>query len=352
MRTVIGASTPGQRLTVPSPGSGGPAGGDALAAHARLLTAELSRRWSSAPDSLESMFRYALGVPGKLFRPILLLESALAVGGQVGDVLPAAVGTECGHVASLIHDDIIDGDDVRRGQQAVHRKYGTDNAIVAGDALIFQLFLCLAECRQAGVPGDRIVSAMEIVARSGIELCRGQTLEAQITQDAVHDVETYLDMIGMKTAALFRGACQSGAVLGGGPADWVRALGDYGNSLGTAFQIQDDLLTYVGDRTAMGKPAASDIRNGRLTLPVILAYRAGGGPDRRVLDAALGGDGCAEEALYGVRMVLERTGALDASAELAVRYAGAARRALEELPPSPSRHRLAGFAELAVSRSW
>ena len=130
---------------------------------------ELANRWMGDVDLLHAMCKHALIPAGKLFRPMLLLDSALAVGGKIEHVLPAAVGSEYGHTASLIHDDIIDADDMRRGRASVHRKFGVESAIIAGDSLIFRLFLCLAECRHTNVSADRIVAALEIAAISGIE---------------------------------------------------------------------------------------------------------------------------------------------------------------------------------------
>ncbi len=315
-----------------------------------LLQSDVDSRWSSGRDSLEEICAYAMTAPGKLFRPILLLESALAVGGRVADVLPAAVGTECGHVASLIHDDIIDKDVTRRGRDAVYRKFGVDNAIVAGDALIFQLFLCLAECRRTGVAADRIVSALEIVARSGVDLCRGQTLEAEITEKALRDIETYILMIRMKTGALFSGACQSGAILGGGSPESVKALGIYGDHLGIAFQIYDDLLAYVSDGTTTGKPVMSDIHNRRPTLPIILAYQTATPEDVALLDTVFAGGLDDDEALRAVTEVLGRTDAVERSADAARTHSHVARQALAELPFTQSRDILEGFTDRVVDR--
>jgi geranylgeranyl pyrophosphate synthase len=356
----LNAPDPGKALLRQEPISGGCArherhdvhASPSAPSHEQMLRSELmTRSRSSRPDPLGRVLEHALSVPGKLARPILLLESALAVGGAATEVLPAAVGAEFGHVASLIHDDIIDGDEERRNQLAVHAKFGTDTAIVVGDALIFQMFRCLAECRQAGVAEGRIVTALEILADCGGDLCRGQLLETEITQQRLLSIDAYLEMVELKTAALFSGACRSGAVLAGGQDEWVRALGRYGISLGIAFQIQDDLLPYVGDPVSMGKPAASDLRNGRLTLPVMLAYRDGGPPVSKVLDAALSGDIAGQRAVRAVGEVLQTAGAIDASADMAKRHSAAAKQVLAVLPPSASRERLAGFADQVVGRA-
>jgi geranylgeranyl pyrophosphate synthase len=335
-------------MTITSGVVTGPADEPTMDATAQLR-AMIGARWSAGPDPLDAMCGYALATPGKLFRPVLLLESAKIVGGDMSVVMPAAVGTECGHVASLIHDDIIDGDEVRRGQEAVHRRFGADAAIVAGDALIFDSFLTLAECLRTGAKEERIVAALEAAALGGIEMCRGQALEAEICARRILDADTYLRMITMKTAAFFRYACKGGAILAGAPPAWVATLGDYGEHLGIAFQIQDDLLPYLGDDASTGKPADSDIRNGRLTLPIIEAYRYGAADDSAVLDAAMRGD-LDDEALPKVTSILHRTGAIEACSRLARQHADAARDALVIFPHSPSRDLLTLFAARAADR--
>lgn len=321
-----------------------------LSRYAELLQRELIQTWECNGDSLAVMALYALGVPGKMLRPILLLESALAVGGQLEQVLPAAVGTECGHVASLTHDDIIDGDEIRRGQLAVHRRFSVEDAIVAGDALIFQLFLSLARCRHAGVTGERVAAALEVVATAGVMLCRGQILESEITARQQCSVDVYREMIALKTAALFEGSCMSGAILAGAPEALCQALGTYGRELGIAFQMADDLLPYLSSEEAAGKSALSDVRNRRLTLPVLMAQEAAETADKSALSAAFGGTMPTNEALEVVRGVLERTGAVTKCVQMAMSHAHKAQRALDQLPVSASRERLEAFARQAVMR--
>jgi geranylgeranyl diphosphate synthase type I len=265
-------------------------------------------------------------------------------------VLPAAVGAECGHVASLIHDDIIDGDTMRRGRASVPYKYGTPDAIIAGDALIFHLFACLAECRETGVPDGRVTAAMAALADAGLALCKGQSLESELHRSRVFDLASYVTMIRLKTASSFRAACEIGAILGGGTPDEVSALTGYGDALGTAFQIHDDLLPYTSDSRTAGKAATSDIRNGRATLPVILAYRAGTDPDRELIDDCLAGATDPTLTLSRMAEILARTGAIAAAADVARQRARWARRALDVLPPTGSRDTLAHYADLAIER--
>jgi geranylgeranyl pyrophosphate synthase len=318
--------------------------------HRLLLALELRGRWTGAGTDLAAICQYAIEPAGKMLRPLLLLESAIAVGGQSRQVLPAAVGAECGHVASLIHDDIIDHDDLRRGKPSVQHAYGIDAAIVAGDTLIFDLFLGLAECRETGVPEGRIVRALTAVAKAGIDMCLGQSLESELCRSRCFDVDRYMHVAELKTAAFFRGACEIGAILGGGGAEHVASLAAYGLNIGTAFQIWDDLLAFAGGNDA-GKPQTSDIRNGRLTLPVILAHRFASARDQRVIEHALSGAGEAADGLHAVQRIAEVSGALGRARQVASMKARMAQSALLSIPASDSRERLEHLCDLALERT-
>lgn len=343
----------------PSPGEPGRGAtspvGTAMAGVAQLsemVRRQLEEHWAQRAGLVDSICSYALLPTGKLFRPVLLLESTAAVGGELAGSLPAAAGAECGHVASLIHDDIIDGDDLRRGRASVPYKYGIPDAIVAGDALIFRLFASLAECRAAGVPDNYVVSALDAVARAGIDLCDGQALESELCGNEAATIAAYVRMARLKTGALFRSACECGAILGGGCPRWVRRLASYGEHLGLAFQIRDDLLPYTSDSLTTGKCATSDIQNRRWTLPVILAYQDAGQPERQAICAALSGAGDSGQAFALLNQALAATGAVRKAAEMARGYAKISLSALAALPASPSRSRLERFAEMVIERDF
>lgn len=323
---------------------------EGLESLAAVVSRQLEQRWAHEPGLLGTICHYALVPTGKLFRPVLLLDSALSVGGLLSSVLPAAVGAECGHVASLIHDDIIDNDDLRRGRASVPHRYGIGDAIVAGDALIFDLFASLAECRHTGVPDGQVVAALEAVARAGLDLCRGQSMEAELCRGLCLDVDSYLTMISLKTAAYFRGVCESGAILGGGPPGLVDTLRGYGEQLGLAFQIHDDLLPYISGVHNTGKPDTSDVRNGRLTLPVIIAHERGTATQREQVRRCLTDPADPVEALTILCGLVDHTDAVGAARTMARDCAEEALVSLEALPPSPSRQRLRDIAELVLTR--
>ncbi len=315
------------------------------------LQVEIDQRWGVTDEFLNHICRYALIPNGKLFRPILLLESCMAVGGDPIAVMPAAVGAEYGHVASLIHDDIIDADEMRRGRTSVFHKFGLSNAILSGDALIFHLFLCLAECKTRNISDDRVVEALRVVAMSGVDLCRGQSLEAEICGDLQCSIDTYTLMIKLKTAAFFRGSSECGAVLGGGTPEQVDVMAQYGDHLGIAFQISDDLLGYTSSDQLTGKSAHSDVKNKRLTLPVIYAYNNGSEADRALITAIFNDEYAPDESFQLMQRCLEDSGAIAKAQETALNHAKRAHDVLDILPPSTSRDRMHYYIDLAVNRN-
>lgn len=304
---------------------------------AALLEAEFAWRWpDSTTAGLDAVHYYALIPSGKLLRPLLVVRSALAVGGDSSRVLPAAVGIECVHVGSLMHDDIIDKDLTRRGRPAAHTVFGHEQAIVAGNALYFSWFAGLAECARHGIPSDRIAWAMAVQADSGISTCRGAFEELTMAGGLDCPAEAYLVMAGWKTGALLEAACRVGAILGGGEDSAVDLLGAFGYDLGIAFQIRDDLLPYdMATSEVMGKPGDSDLRNHRPTLPVLLAYQRATVAGRDAIRRALLDDTNPQAAFGAMRALLEKTGALVAAQAMADQFAQRARKTLTELPPSP-----------------
>ncbi|MEV4624758.1 polyprenyl synthetase family protein [Micromonospora sp. NPDC049523] len=321
----------------------------------QLLRDALDHRWPATTDStdrLSTIHRYALLPAGKLIRPIMMLESAGAVGGRPEDILPAALGLEYLHVATLVHDDIIDADEVRRGRPAVPSVYGMPDSIVAGDALIFTAFEAITECRAAGVPDAAIGTAVAILARAGTDLCRGQVLEAQLVGDPGVEVETYVEMVRLKTGALFRAVCQIGATLAGADPTRCAQLASYGEHLGIAFQIRDDLLAYTTPAVESGKSPANDLANGRPTLPVLLAYRAGDPDQRRRLVEALRRRSADPAALADFHELLHETGALESAPEHITDHLDRARLQLSTLESSPSVSVLAGITRWATAREW
>lgn len=339
--------TPNAGPGVSHPQLGGPAHAELVA----RLSRDLEARWSAdTPDTLDAMCRHALVPAGKLFRPLLLLECAIAVGGDIDAVLPAALGAESGHVGSLVHDDIMDDDDLRRGRSSVQHRYGVGPAIVAGDALIFDLFANVAACAGAGAAATRVVQAIEVIAGVGIDLCRGQGLEHHLTTSRSFDLDLYLSVARLKTASYFRCVCQVGALLGNADIATVSTLGHFGELVGCAFQYRDDLLGYTSTSAQTGKPASSDIKNGRITLPIVLAHHLSNATVRAEISRLLFDDAQAPGGIDRITHLVARSGALDRAMIMADDTVARARAVLHTIPPTPARDRLDALARLASRR--
>ncbi|MCL4545594.1 MAG: polyprenyl synthetase family protein [Chloroflexi bacterium] len=313
------------------------------------LVGGLARR-ESVSHTLREACLYAVGPQGKMIRPALMLEACRSVGGNPEQILPAVAGTEYGHTASLIHDDLIDGDSIRRGQEAVHRRFGVDYAILGGDYLIFQTYLCFTRCYELGVSSDRVVRAIRILSETCLDMCEGQALEVELAGNCRMTQQQYMAVIHRKTATFTSSAAEIGGVLGGGTESQMQALRQYGIQLGLAFQITDDILPYIEDPSTLRKPADSDLANRRVTLPIIYALQLCAPEERAWI-----------EALFSVRhpdvqeherlaQLVRRCGAANRALDDARRASYEATRQVEQLPHTPSRDLLSALADLAVER--
>ncbi|WP_406690039.1 polyprenyl synthetase family protein [Saccharopolyspora sp. ID03-671] len=311
-----------------------------------LLGREMDKRWSAVADRTEQMAGHALLAPGKMLRPVLLLTSAEATGGNSAPLLPAALAVEYLHVATLVHDDIIDDDELRRGRQTVHARYGMADALVTGDFLILTMVTALSEC--SAEPGA-VLEAARVLAGAGADVCRGQVRESEMAGDLTCPVADYQEMAALKTGALFRGACRAGAILGGATPEQADAVTRYAEHLGVGFQIYDDLLPYLGEGT--GKPATSDVANLRPTTPVLVGHENADSAGKARFAEALSGELPAEEAHRLMRELLESTGALELSRSRAAEEITAARDSLAGLPGAEAVERMRAIADLSIDRS-
>lgn len=311
-----------------------------------LLHRELSARWPETTDSLDAIARYAMVPAGKFLRPVMTLTVAEAVGGNPADVVPAALAMEYLHVATLTHDDIIDGDTVRRGRPTVHAAYGMSEAIVTGDHLIFAAFAAIAASPSSP---QAVAESIAALAEAGSDLCRGQMLEAELVGDPTAGVARYLEMARLKTGALFRAVCSIGALLGGAEHAQATALAEYGEDLGVAFQIRDDLIVFADPDVTVDKPTTSDLVNGRPTLPVLMAYEAADATGRQALSSALARRSANAPEFEEFRRALIDTGAVARCHERAEAYGQRAIEGLAGLTPSGSVDVLTEIVRWAVT---
>ncbi|AWN24856.1 polyprenyl synthetase family protein [Streptomyces sp. NEAU-S7GS2] len=315
----------------------------------RLLTTELERQQTGYDTGVQAMGREAVLPPGKLLRPVLLVEAAAAVGMPPADAVPAALSVEYLHVGALCHD-VIDGDALRRGRPTVAARHGSPSAIVTGDLLIMASFQALADCTGRAVPAARVLAVVRVLAAAGVDLCRGQVMEETLQAASECSLSSYLKMVALKTSSLFRAAGMGGVLLAGGSGPERAAVRQFAEFLGQALQMSDDLLPYVSDTAQSGKPALSDMVNQCPTYPLLLCLQNAGSADRTKIADAISGVHPPEESFKTVCEVLTRTGTLEKAQSEARRQAALAKESLLGLRPGPARETLAAVADLCVDR--
>lgn len=298
------------------------------------------------PEPLAQAARWYPEAGGKRLRPVMALLACEAAGGAPEAAVPAALAIELVHNFSLVHDDIMDEDETRRGRESVHVKWDHATAILAGDLLLARAFEALARIPDASAHQD----ASRALAVAVRRLCEGQALDVAFeTRDDVTR-EEYVRMIDGKTAVLFEAATRCGALASGADEAAVEALATYGSAFGLAFQVADDLLDVTASAKQTGKPWASDVRAGKRTLLALDVLSSAGGKDGEAFRAAWGKRDATEEELRAAVDALERSGAILRARKLVDEHAARADAALAPLPPSEAKDALARLNRWATRR--
>jgi octaprenyl-diphosphate synthase len=303
---------------------------------------EFVRQVESRVQLIPQIGRYIAASGGKRIRPAVLLLAARLAGysGERGVLYGSVV--EFIHTATLVHDDIIDEAEVRRGQRSVHSRWGNDITVLLGDYLYIKS-MALALTQDS-------LDIIRLLCDVTLRMIEGELYQLTKTGDVGITEDEHFEIIRRKTAYLFAGCAQIGGMLGETSADERQALWDYGFNLGVAFQLVDDLLDYTADETALGKPAASDLREGKVTLPII-HLRDGGPPRGRELVERIVRDRDASvEDWRELRRLLVEHGAIDAATRRAQQFAGRAKQFLTVFPASRPREALEGIADYVLLR--
>lgn len=296
----------------------------------------------SRVELIPQIGRYLQTSGGKRVRPALLLMAA-RLGGYRGDrAVNYASVVEFIHTATLVHDDIIDDSDLRRGRMAVHSRWGNDVTVLLGDYLyIKSMGMALAY--------DSL-DVVRLLCDVTLRMIEGEIYQLTKTGDADIAEEEHFEIIRRKTACLFGGCAEIGGMLGGVSQERREALREYGFNLGVAFQLVDDLLDFTADQAALGKPVGGDLREGKVTLPVILLLQRDGGRARELVDAAIRDRDVPPESWRELSALLREHRAIDDAYERAVEHASAARRRLTVFPPSPERDALESLPDYVLAR--
>jgi len=295
------------------------------------------------PEELYRASRYLVDAGGKRLRPAVLILAAEAVGSDLKTVLPAAVAVELVHNFTLIHDDIMDKDDVRRGMPAVHIKWGEAGAILAGDTLYSKAFEILSKVENEP---SRILKCMDVLSKTCTEICEGQWLDMDFEKREKVIESEYLEMVEKKTSVLYAAAAKIGALLGGASDETANALFEYGRLIGIGFQMYDDVLDMITPQEILGKVRGSDLKEGKYTLIVIDAFNKG-----VKLDMFGQGEATLEETEEAVRILTE-CGSIDYVKNLAISYINAGKAKLDILNDTPEKELLLQIADYMISRQY
>ncbi len=303
---------------------------------------EFGRHLQSQVDLIPRIGKYIQTSGGKRVRPaVLLMVSRLC--GYTGDraVLHAAV-VEFIHTATLVHDDIIDDSELRRGRLAVHSQWGNDITVLLGDFLYIKA-MSLALSQDS-------LDIVRLLCDATLRMIEGEIYQLTKNGDIDISEDEHFDIIRRKTAYLFSASAQIGGMLGTATPEQLRALRDYGFHLGIAFQLMDDLLDFTGDSAALGKPVGGDLREGKLTLPVIRLLQ-GGDPVARELVAEIVRERTVTLDRWAeLCRLLDESGALEFATRRAMQYGEAARDYLSVFPETPEREALSALAEYVLTR--
>ncbi|MFN9131438.1 MAG: polyprenyl synthetase family protein [Phycisphaerales bacterium] len=333
---------------------------DHLAGSLSLVERRVADALRSDLPAVHSLCRHVARYHGKMIRPALTILSALAAGQAAqphasvatdphtptpDPILVVATVCEMVHLATLVHDDVLDTADTRRGQGTINALHGNEAAVILGDYLFSAAFhLCSSL-------GDKDTS--QSIASVGMTLCAGELLQNAHRHDLSLDEATYFGIVERKTASLIAAACRLGAKHAGAPANLVAALERFGLRLGVAFQIQDDLLDLTGDQRIVGKSLLKDLEKGKLTLPMIHHLTTADAVQRgRTLLLLEDAADRASDTAEALRRALESTRSIAHARTVAETLVREAREALGQCPPSPARRMMELMADAVVTRAF
>ena len=313
----------------------------AIIAHDMLeVDRVIAQRLDSGVPLVGQVSRYIIAAGGKRLRPALLLLCCGAMGFTGAQRFKMSAVVEFIHTATLLHDDVVDDSALRRGNATANETFGNPASVLVGDFLYSRAFQMMVEA------GDMRI--MAVLADATNVIAEGEVLQLMNMHNAELDEASYLQVIRSKTAKLFEASARVGAILSGCTPELETACADYGQALGTAFQVIDDVLDYAGNSEVMGKSLGDDLREGKATLPLIAAMRLGTPDDRALVKSAIeAGD---SDRLQEVIQIVHRTGALDVARQAAGAEAARAVTAARQLPPGPHADCLIELATTLLQR--
>lgn len=302
--------------------------------------------WKREPYGLYEPIEYTLASGGKRLRPRLVLLAAEMFGGKEEKVLPAALAIEVFHNFTLLHDDVMDKADIRRGRPTVHVRWNDNTAILSGDQMVIEAYTLLSR-----VPADRLSETLRLFNKMATEICEGQQYDMEFEGREQVSIEEYMQMIRLKTSVLLATALQIGAYIAGANAAQQKALYEYGINIGLAFQIQDDILDVYGDPRTFGKAIGGDICCNKKTYMLLTALQRADDETRAELEQWLQTQDKSDEKIRAVTDIYTRTGAREVCETVMQLHTHEALSQLNALPQNDATEQLRKLAEKLVMRT-
>lgn len=286
---------------------------------------------------------YILNSGGKRYRPMLLLLSARLCGYKGESHIPLAGVVEFIHTATLLHDDVVDNANLRRGNASANTVWGDGASILVGDYLLSKAFYLAV--------GSGNMRVLDVLAKTTTRMAEGEVLQLLKHSDAGTTEKEYLDVVTNKTAVLMSAACQVAAILANAPREKELALSEYGMGVGIAYQLMDDCLDYVSNDKDLGKCVGNDLREGKVTMPLIHASMRAGAAERMFLREAIESDELTDEMLREVISIIDRHDGIGYTMDRARAYVEGAKRSLEAFEPDVERTALSAVADFVIERT-
>lgn len=324
---------------------------DPLARLTALLAEDLAavnqliiERMESPVPLIPQLAGHIIASGGKRLRPLLALASARLCGYEGERHRKLATSVEFIHTATLLHDDVVDASDLRRGAPSANALFGNQPSVLVGDFLFSRAFQLMVE--------DGSIDVLRILSNASAVISEGEVLQLTTQNDSTTSEQAYLEVVRAKTAELFAAACRIGAIVAARPAAEEEALRTYGLNLGIAFQIVDDVLDYSAQQSRLGKTVGDDFREGKITLPVILAIHRGNEAERAFWQRALGEQRQRDGDLAHAQDILDRHGVLKDSLDRARHYGAIARDALGLFPDNAFKSALLDIIGFTIERGF
>ena len=321
---------------------------DSLSKNAKEVNNYLASKLKGNPTELYTAASHLIVNGGKRLRPFLVTKSCEILGGKIKNSMPAASAVEMIHNFTLVHDDIMDNDEMRHGVPTVHKKFGMPIAILAGDVLYSKAYQVLSNSNLTSKAVNELVSKL---AKACVDVCEGQLLDIKMAESKkIPSQANYIKMIEKKTAALFDVSCSMGAICAKAKQKDITKLSSFGKNLGIAFQITDDLIGVMGDPKMTKKPVGNDLREGKKSLPIVLAITKSKGNNKKTILKSFGNPNASKKDIEKAIKIIRALGIEKIVRKQALQYSEKAKKSLDSYSGNAKKE-LINLLNFVVKRS-